>query len=66
MKSYKRTDYLKCPHCNNELTFEGVAEDYVILSGWNEGSVSEEECYECYETFYTQYNKNTDMIDVTG
>ena len=65
MKSYKRNEYLKCPHCNNELT-EGVAGDYAILSGWNSGNVSEEECYECDKTFYTQYNKNTDMIDVTA
>lgn len=64
MKSYKRDEYLECPRCNTELT-EGVAEDYAVCSGWNVGCVSEEECYECYEIFHVQYNKNTDMIDVT-
>ena len=65
MKSYKRNEYLKCPHCNKELDLE-IAQDYAVCSGWNVGSVSEEECYKCYEIFYVQYNKNTNMIDVTN
>ena len=64
MKSYKRDEYLKCPHCNKELT-GGVSEDYAVCEGKHKYNIEGHECYECYENFYVQYNKSTDMVDVT-
>lgn len=64
MKSYKREDYLKCPNCKENLTMD-KAEDHAVCEGEFAGSVEEHECYECYRLFYVQYNKHTNMIDVT-
>ena len=65
MKSYKRNEYLKCSTCKKELTEEGVSEDYTCWAGEPVETVEVHECYECYKLFYVQYNKNTDMVDVT-